>query len=330
MRALPPALGLACALGLATLAGCDATTIGDTSEQIVVSSTLIAGQPLPQVELSLTRPIDALFDPEEARVEDATVTISLLRSDGSVEQTVPYVYQGGIIGSYQPLAEIPPDAIPGRTYRLDVTAPGSPARRLSAVTTIPETITTLSEPDEEVVYQAGQGPSFVVTESQRGGEKVVFLITVRSSDPLDFEEVRVEGETRYRSLPDSGFDPVPIVTTFAECEREAGGTLLCEEDLSDFNGGSSPLINQESYIELGEGRIQVNVPWLAFGFYGPATVNLVTLDAALVDFLETQTLQFAPTTLSPGEIPNIVSNVEGGLGVFGSVAQVIVQTNVLP
>ena len=321
---------LACALGLATLAGCDATTVGDTSEQIVVSSTLVAGEPLSQVELTLTRPIDAVFDSEEARVTDATVTVSLLRADGTVEETVPYAYQGGIIASYRPVTDTPPVALPGRTYRLDVTAPGPPARRLTAVTTVPEAIGLVAAPADRVVYQSAQGPSFVVTESERGDEKVVFLITVRSSDPLDFEAVQVDGETRYRSIPDSGFDPVPIITTFAECEREAAGTLLCEENISDFNGGSSPLINQESYIDRGDGTLQVNVPWLAFGFYGPATVNLVTLDAALVDFLETQSLQFAPTTLSPGEIPNIVSNVEGGLGVFGSVAQVIVETTVLP
>ena len=324
------ALSLAGALALAALCGCDATTVGDTSEQIVVSSTLVAGEPLSQVELSLTRPVDAVFDPDEARVTDATVTVSLLREDGTVEQAVPYAYRGGIIASYQPATDTPPSAIPGRTYRLDVTAPGSPARRLSAVTTVPETIGLVAAPAPEVVYQSAQGPSFVVTESERGGEKVVFLITVRSSDPLDFEEVQVDGETRYRSVPDSGFDPVPIIETFAECEREAAGTLLCEENIGDFNGGSSPLINQESYIDRGDGTLQVNVPWLAFGFYGPASVNLVTLDAALVDFLETQSLQFAPTTLSPGEIPNIVSNVDGGLGVFGSVAQVIVETTVLP
>ncbi len=140
----------------------------------------------------------------------------------------------------------------------------------------------------------------------------------------------IEGETRYRSIPDSGFDPVPITSTFGECEREAAGTLLCEQDLTDFNGGSSPLINQESNIDLGDGTLQINVPWIGFGFYGPATVNLVSLDQALIDFLETQSLQFAPTTLSPGEIPNILSNVEGGLGVFGSVAQVIVRTTITP
>ncbi|GAB5534339.1 MAG: DUF4249 domain-containing protein [Rubricoccaceae bacterium] len=317
-------------LALSVFAGCDSTTVGSNDEQVVVSASLIAGQPLTHVELSLTRPIDAFFDPDEARVIDAEVSISLLDASGHVEEAVPYRYQGGQLGLYVPVSDTPPLALEGRTYQLDVVVPGSPARRLTATTTIPEAVDVVTPPDALVEYQSGQGPAFVVSQSEREGEKVVFLITVRSQDPVDFEQVVVEGDTLYRSVPESGFAPVPFVLSFAECEPEPNEQLLCGEDLSDFNGGSSPLINQESYIDLGNGSLQVNIPWLAFGFYGPADVNLVALDEALIDFLETQSLQFAPTTLSPGEIPNIVSNVDGGLGVFGSVAQVRVQTTVIP
>lgn len=326
MRTLP----LLVALALAILAGCDSATLGSTEEQVVVSSVLIAAQPLPAVELSLTRPLEAFFDPQEARVTDATVTVSLLDASGEVEATTPYVYQGGQLALYTPDTDTPPVALPGRTYRLDVSVPGSPARRLTAVTTVPETIDVVEPPADQVAYQSGQGPAFVVSRSARQDRKVAFLITVRSQDPLDFEEFVADGDTLYRSVPGTGFDPVPIVQTFAGCEEDASGRLICDADLIDFNGGSSPLLNQDSYIDLGNGTLQVNIPWIAFGFYGPADVNLVRLDDALIDFLETQTLQFAPTTLSPGEIPNIISNVEGGLGVFGSVAQVRVQTTVIP
>jgi len=317
-------------LALGMFSGCDSTTVGSNDEQVVVSSSLIAGQPLTHVELSLTRPIDAFFDPDEARVTNAEVSVSLLDASGDVEETTPYRYEGGLLSLYVPVPDTPPVALEGRTYRLEVEVPGSPARRLTATTTIPEAIEVVEPPDALVEYQSGQGPAFVVSQSEREGEKVVFLITVRSQDPVDFEQVIVESDTLYRSIPESGFAPVPFVLSFASCDPEPDGQLLCADDLSDFNGGSSPLINQDSYIDLGNGSLQVNIPWLAFGFYGPADVNLVALDAALIDFLETQTLQFAPTTLSPGEIPNIISNVDGGIGVFGSVAQVRVQTTVTP
>lgn len=317
-------------VALATLAGCDSTTLGSTEEQVVVSSVLIGGQPLPDVELSLTRPLGAVFDPQEARVTNAEVRVSLLDASGEVEESTDYVYLGGIIASYTPASERPPIVLPGRTYRLDVAIPGSPARRLTATTTVPETIEVVEPPADEVAYQSGQGPAFVLSRSAPEDRKVVFLITVRSDDPLDFERVVVDGDTLYRSIPESGFGPVPLLVAFANCTVDSSERLLCDQDLVDFNGGSSPLLNQDSYIDLGNGTIQVNIPWLAFGFYGPANVNLVRLDDALIDFLETQTLQFAPTTLSPGEIPNIITNVDGGLGVFGSVAQVRVQTTVTP
>ena len=326
MRTVP----LFALLALGLLVGCDSTTVGSTDEMVVVSATLIAGQPLSSVELSLTRPIDAFFDPDEARVTDADVQVSLLDASGEVEETTPYRYEGGQLVLYFPVTDTPPITLGGRTYRLDVTVPGTPARRLTATTTVPEAIDIVEPPADQVVYQSGQGPSFIVSESEGEDRKVVFLITVRSEDPVDFEEVVVEGDTLYRSIPESGFLPVPVVTSFANCSFESDEQLLCEGDLSEFNGGSSPLINQDSYIDRGDGTLQVNIPWLAFGFYGPADVNLVSLDAALIDFLETQTLQFAPTTLSPGEIPNIISNVEGGLGFFGSVAQVRVRTTVTP
>ena len=79
---------------------------------------------------------------------------------------------------------------------------------------------------------------------------------------------------------------------------------------------------------MGDGTALVQIPFLAFGFYGPQEVTLVSLDAAFQDFVETQAIQFAPTTLSPGEIPNVTTNVEGGLGVFGSFVRERVETTV--
>ena len=73
----------------------------------------------------------------------------------------------------------------------------------------------------------------------------------------------------------------------------------------------------------------MDLPWLAFGFYGPSEVTLVSLDDAFQDFVETQAVQGGGSTLSPGEIPNVTSNVTGGLGVFGSFAQQTVQLTIL-
>ena len=112
---------------------------------------------------------------------------------------------------------------------------------------------------------------------------------------------------------------------------EEGGTILCAEDPRDdgIRSGTSPVINEASYIDLGDGSLLVQVPFLAFGYYGPSRVSLVSLDAALQAFVQTQAVQLGGSTLSPGEIPNVTTNVVGGLGLFGSYARVSNQTEIV-
>ena len=307
--------------GLA-VAGCDSTDIGEFSEKVVVSGTLIAGEPLGSVELGLSRPIGDVFDSGEARVEDGVVTVSLLDANGAVEESTAYEYVGGQNPLYLPVGDNLPLVLPGRTYRLDVVVPGTPERRLTAQTTVPEALDLVEPPPDRIPYLAGQGPSLRLSESTAQPRRAVFLFSVRALEPLQFQRVAVEGETRYRSVPETGFPLVPSRFVFGDCVVEGTESIVCEQDPHEFTQGSSPLLNQESYENLGDGTLRVNVPWLAFGYYGPAELSLASVDDAIVDFFETQAVQFAPTTLSPGEIPNIVSNVEGGLGFFGSIAQV--------
>ena len=94
--------------------------------------------------------------------------------------------------------------------------------------------------------------------------------------------------------------------------------------------GTSPVINEASYIDLGDGSLLVQIPFLAFGYYGPQSISLVSLDQAFQDFVQTQIVQGGGSTLSPGEIPNITTNVEGGLGVFGSFSRETVTTTIVP
>ncbi len=55
----------------------------------------------------------------------------------------------------------------------------------------------------------------------------------------------------------------------------------------------------------------------------------MSLDPALQAFVQSQAVQRGGSTLSPGEIPNVTTNVEGGLGIFGSFARVVTQTTLL-
>ena len=316
-------IGLA-ALAGAPLAGCDGTRDDGFESLLVVSASLGAGEALPPVQLSRTSPLLDRYDPDRVVVGGAQVRVTLLAPDGSDERTTLYAPGDGF---YFPTGDVP-TVESGRTYRLDVAADG---QTLRAVTTVPPTLTLVEGPAERVVYGAGQGPELRIRQTSTPDRQAAFVASTRALAPAAFDEVAVDGETRYRSVPDpERFLPVPLYQRFLDCEPEAGGTLLCGSNpLGNAVTGTSPVINEDSYISLGDGTALVQVPFLAFGFYGPYRISLVSVDDALQTFVQTQAVQGGGTTLSPGEIPNVTTNVEGGLGVFGSYARVAVETTLV-
>ena len=303
-------LMLALAAG-ASVAGCDGTD-GDTFERLlVVSASLGEGEPLPQVLLSSTSPLLDRFDPETVAVSGARVTVTLLGPDGADQDRVPYV--GAEPGRYVPASGTPPVVLAGRSYRLDVEAEGQTVR---AVTTVPPAVALVQGPSDRVVYGVGQGPEIRIRQTSTPERQAAFVASTRALAAADFAEVTVDGEARYRSVPDPDrFLPVPVYQRFLDCEPEATGTILCGEDpRQNALVGTSPVINEDGYIDLGGGVALVQVPFIAFGFYGPYRISLVSVDAALQAFVQTQAIQGGGTTLSPGEIPNVTTNVRGRAG----------------
>jgi hypothetical protein len=315
------ALGLALLLG-----GCDAAGSDDYIDQVVVSAFLETDVALPPITLVRTGPLNAPYDPAERAVTNAQVTVERLSAAGAVEQTVAYTHDAA--GRYLP-SDSQPVAVGGARYRLTVLAPGFDV--ITAETTAPVMNELLQGPPEQIGYLTGQGPEVRITTTSAGGRQAAYIANINALAPFVFEEVTVDGETRYRSVPDPNrYGPVPLIVRFSDCEVEAAGTLLCEDDPSDGATGTSPIINEQSYDILPDGSALVRVPWIGFGFYGPSRIELISLDPAMQEFVETQTVQGGGSTLSPGEIPNVTTNVQGGLGVFGSFARVSVQTFVTP
>ena len=321
----PPRL-LPVLLALALVAGCDTGGVGDRPD-LVVSAFLGAGETLPSVRLSRAVPLLDRYEPESAAVRGARVTVTLLGEGGAAEAVYAY-------GAVRPGEYVAADAgarvLERRTYRLDVEGPDG--ERLTAMTTVPPDFDVVEGPDEEVVYGLGQGPAVRITASSTPDRQAVFVGSTRALAPLDFEPVQIDGVTFYRSVPDPDrFPPVPIVRRFLDCVAEPAGTLLCEEDptTEDVRVGTSPVINEAGYIPVGDGTLIVQIPFLAFGYLGPQSLTLVSLDRAFQDFVQTRSVQGGGSTLSPGEIPNVTTNVEGGLGVFGSFARETVTTTLV-
>ena len=309
-----------------SLAGCDGARDDEFVSLLVVSASLGADEPLPPVVLSRTSPLLDRYDPEAVAVAGARVVVTRLAADGSDEAT--YLYEPGASAGVYVRPETPDVVRPGRTYRLDVAVDG---QTLRAVTTVPATVEVVEGPAEQVVYGVGQGPELRIRLTSTPGRQSAFVASTRALAPVEFVAVSVDGQTRYRSVPEPDrFLPVPLYQRFLDCEPEAGGTILCDENPAENAvTGTSPVINEDSYIDLGDGTALVRVPFLAFGFYGPYRVSLVSVDDALRTFVQTQAVQGGGSTLSPGEIPNVTTNVEGGLGVFGSYSRVSAETTIV-
>ena len=290
---MPARLTLLLSLGAALLAACDSAGLDAFQEEVVVSAVLTADGPLPTVFLSRTVPIAEPLDSLAYVIEGAAVTVSLLAPDGSVEAA--YAYGDATGGRYlpdDPFAAV----LPGRRYRLDAVAPGFD-RPVTAETTVPEAFAVVRPPPDSVVYQRGAAPTFDVTPSLFDGRQAVYVLTIEALEP----------------------DPAALTPFAAQLFNERDVTLV------SLTTTTSPLLNEGTFLHNPDGSVRIEVPWFSFNFYGPTRVTVSTPDDALVAFLEFQAVQTIPTTISPGEIPDVPTNVENGVGVFGAVAQATVE-----
>lgn len=304
-----PRLAASLLLLALALGGCDTLSGEAFEEQPVVSAVLVAGQPLPPISLTLTAPIDQPFRPEARRIAGATLTVSLLRADGAAE--APYAYRQDVGGLYVP-ADAEAVVEGGRRYRLEAVVPGF-AETVRAETTVPTAFEVVQGPPDTLLYNPanGTGPSVHVTPSVfPGRDQAAYFFSIRALAPDSFF-VGPDGRYQRAFLPGRyGLTP------FA-------ASIIRDRDVNpaDFANGNSPVLNEANYQRNPDGSITLTVPWLGVSYFGPQLFSATALDDALLDFIQSQVIQFVPTTLSPGEIPAVVTNVENGLGVFGAVAQ---------
>lgn len=286
-------------LFLGSIAGCDTLSPEPFVPVPVVSGVLVAGEPLTRIRFLVSKPIDQSGG--ESPTEEPTIRLNgevevrLLAQDGTVESV--YAYEQRANGYYAPVEDAPPLVIGGRTYELKANFEGFEALR--ATTTVPTAFEVVSPPADTIRYQLDPQPSVDVTPSVSPGRQSVYIFTVTALE----------------------LDPESL-TPFARALYDNGDGDI---DLEDLASGNSPLLNAENYESNPDGSITIRIPWLAVNFYGPHIFEATALDEAIVDLLESQAIQFNPTTLSPGEIPSVISNVENGEGVFGSTAGVRVE-----
>lgn len=279
------------------LFGCESYDQDDYREYIVVESYAIAEQPLPDIRLSTTAPADAEYSFEDNFIRNAIVLVTLLDENGEPEEVFEYAESTEEPGIYTALIQsYQVEAL--RTYKLDIVF-NDRDDQISATTTVPDQVEVVNEIPESVVYQSENQLEIVLAEPQQTVDQNVFVFNTISLEPA------IDNLT-------------PFYLSIIEDEEDV--------DITEYVRNSSGLINEGNFDPLPDGTILLRYPWIGVAFYGENLVVTLSVDENLSDVIRSQEVQLGGSTLSPGEIPNLLYNIEGGIGVFGSLSADTIRT----
>lgn len=264
----------------------------------VVESYLIAEDKLPPIYLSTTAPVTSEYSFDDFSISNARVYVNLLSNDGdsNVVQTFPYSLDTA--GVYIPV--LTHEVLPSRIYQLEINIPDDPNAFITGYTTIPDTFSTQGSIPDTVIYQSQNQIEIDVSPSVNNQRQSYFIFTTIALNP------RRENFT-------------PFYAEFYDDEND---------EIGDYVKTSSGIVNQSNFETKPDGGIKLKYPWLAVAFFGDNQIVANVIDDNIYDFLRSQSVQLGGSTLSPGEIPNVLYQLKGGIGIFGSLAADTVQTYV--
>ncbi len=280
------------------LFGCDSYDQDDYQEYIVVEGYAVAGELLPNIRISTTSPANSEYSFEDNIIRNAIVLVTLLDENGEAEEVFEYVESFEERGIYMPIVQSY-RVEARRTYKLDIVFTDRDDE-ISAVTTVPDQVSVVNEIPESVEYQSENQLEIILAEPQQTRDQNVFVFNTISLEPA------IENLT-------------PFYLSIVEDEDDV--------DISDYVRNSSGLINEGNFDPLPDGTILLRFPWIGVAFYGDNLVVTLSVDKNLSDVIRSQEVQLGGSTLSPGEIPNLLYNIEGGIGVFGSLSADTIRTS---
>lgn len=282
---------------LLLIAACEQYDQDSYEEYVVVESYALANDSLPDVFVRTTARTDEEYNASELVLDDADVQIVLLDETGSDEEVFGYIY------SSENEKYVPQNQehrmLPTRTYRLDVSFDDR-SEVIRATTTIPDDFKVINEIPQTVVYQGSQ-LELLLSATEKTQQQNIFVFTAIAL------HARLDNMTPFY---------------FAALDEDG-------VEVSDFQVNSSGLINEDNFTRNADGTITLKYPWLGIAFYGETRFVTQSVDKNLADLVRSQDVQLGGSTLSPGEIPNLIFNVDGGIGVFGSLASDTVSTIIL-
>lgn len=279
--------------------GCDPYEQDSYQEYVIVESYIVANDTLPAVRVFTTDPADQEFKPGHSEIADANVQIVLLDENGNDEEVFNFTYTtetDHVGGRYLP-DNNEHRILPKRTYRLDVSFDNRPDI-IQATTTVPDDFEIINEIPQSVIYQSQAQLELIISKTEKTQPQNIFVFTAIALNP--------------------GIDNL---TPFYRAAIDEDGV-----DHLDFETNSSGLINEASFEHNDDGTITLTYPWLGIAFYGQTRIVTQSVDKNINDLIRSQQVQLGGSTLSPGEIPNLIYNTEGGIGIFGSLASDTVST----
>tara|TARA_R100001143_G_scaffold63605_1_gene73787 strand:+ start:3035 stop:3973 length:939 start_codon:yes stop_codon:yes gene_type:complete len=270
------------------ISSCDIYNQEDYREIIVVEAYAVANNPLPEIHITTTSPVDVEYNRESVIVQNANVRVTLLDENGNDSDQFNYYFS---LTNDSYITTSPHKVIPSATYRLDIDFNDRP-EIIQAFTTIPDEIQILNDIPDEVVYQSTDQIEITVSAPKRTNFQNVFVFSTIAEDPT------IENLTPFYR---ASFDNENI-------------------DLQEVVINSSGLINEGNFEINSDQTITLRFPWIGVAFYGDSKIVINNVDKNLADLVRSQQVQLGGSTLSPGEIPNLIYNIEGGIGVFGSLS----------
>lgn len=277
---------------------CDPYPQDEYEEYYVVEAYMMANNLLPEVRLSTTAPADDFYEFEDYAVGVASIEIHLLEAGPGSAVEESFNYSGSQPGIFLPnqnhLIK------PRRTYELHITSLEF-GGEIRAYTTIPDTFQIQPGSQDTVVYQSEEQLELTLTKSFYPGRQNIYVFNALAGDPIQEN----------------------LTTLYADLFQDSDQP---EEDLVLLSNNSSGIINEANFQENPDETISIRYPWLGIAFYGENKIVANTIDDNVYDFVRSREVQLGGSTLSPGEIQNVIYNIEGAVGVFGSLATDTVTT----
>ncbi len=272
------------------LVACDATDPGSEVDTYVVEAILEAGEPLPDVRLTRAAPLGETYNSGRLGIAGAIVTLRLLTN--AAETVYTYAGAPGSRGVYLPRD---PDAItqPLGTYQLDI---ATERGTITGQTTVPDTFRVLRGSLETGVYQGEEQLEITHSPSRSPNRlRSYVIITTEALDPTEENLTPLAKDILEQSVGDATIESLRV--------------------------SGSPILNEDNIVENADGSFTFRYPWIGINFYGRNRIGINALDDNAYDFLRSQSVQQGGSTFAPGEIPNPLESLQGGHGLFGSIAR---------